>query len=106
MTSHFAPTTASSLQSRNIHQKTMLAKSTNPLMDAKTKQPLHQGRAVLGGITNQQQRVQPFRAAKQVCVLFERVLFLIYSYEICNFTLVLYLLYCLFAFALISFYRN
>lgn len=45
----------------------MLAKSTNPLMDAKTKQPLHQGRAVLGGITNQQQRVQPFRAAKQNC---------------------------------------
>jgi len=44
----------------------MLAKSTNPLMDAKSK-PLHQGRAVLGGITNQQQRVQPFRAAKQNC---------------------------------------
>ena len=65
MTSHFVPTTASSLPNRNVHQKTMLAKSTNPLMDAKSK-PLHQGRAVLGGITNQQQRVQPFRAAKQV----------------------------------------
>lgn len=65
MTSHIVPTTASNMPSRNVLQKTMLSNSTNPLMDAKSK-PTHQGRAVLGGITNQQ-RVQPFRAAKQNC---------------------------------------
>jgi len=67
MTSHFVQSTASTMQSRNEARKNMLSNSTNPLMDAKSK-PLHQGRTVLGGITNQSQpRVQPFRAAKQNC---------------------------------------